>query len=110
MFKRAEQVIELGWAAGCRHPDLADAYAGQLAASAIAPPANAPPVPLRSRLSSLRSSFVPPLIVRRFVSVDGQSTSLRTRRTPVASSQTSHAAKPGSPTNSSGEPSAMARL
>ena len=33
MFKRAEQVIELGWAAGCRHPDLADAYAGQLAAS-----------------------------------------------------------------------------
>ena len=33
MVKRAEQVIELGWAAGCRHPDLADAYAGQLAAS-----------------------------------------------------------------------------
>lgn len=33
MFKRAEQVIELGWAAGSRHPDLADAYAGQLAAS-----------------------------------------------------------------------------
>jgi len=32
MFKRAEQVIELGWHAGSRHPDLADAYAGQLAA------------------------------------------------------------------------------
>lgn len=33
MYKRAEQVIELGWSAQCRHPDLADAYAGQLAAS-----------------------------------------------------------------------------
>lgn len=32
MFKRAEQVIELGWHAGSRHPDLTDAYAGQLAA------------------------------------------------------------------------------
>ena len=32
MFKRAEQVIELGWHAGSRHPDIADAYAGQLAA------------------------------------------------------------------------------
>src|SRR3712207_109727 len=80
------------------------------AASAIAPPANAPPVPLRSRLPSLRSSFVPPLVVSRFVSADGQSTSLRTRRTPVASSQTSQAASPATPTNSSGEPSAMARL
>src|SRR5215217_1024725 len=76
----------------------------------IAPPANAPPVPLRSRLPSLRSSFVPPLVVSRFVSADGQSTSLRTRRTPVASSQTSQAANPGSPTNSRGEPSAMARF
>jgi hypothetical protein len=34
MYKRAEQVIELGWHAGSRHPDLADAYAGQLAAAA----------------------------------------------------------------------------
>jgi hypothetical protein len=25
MFKRAEQVIALGWAAGCRHSDLAAA-------------------------------------------------------------------------------------
>lgn len=33
MYKRAEQVIELGWHAGSRHPDLADAYAGQLAAA-----------------------------------------------------------------------------
>ena len=33
LFKRAEQVIELGWHAGSRHPDLADAYAGQLAAA-----------------------------------------------------------------------------
>lgn len=33
MWVRAEQVIELGWHAGCRHPDLADAYAGQLAAA-----------------------------------------------------------------------------
>lgn len=32
MYKRAEQVIELGWHAGSRHPDLADAYAGQLGA------------------------------------------------------------------------------
>lgn len=29
---RASQVAQLGWDAGCRHPDLADAYAGQLAA------------------------------------------------------------------------------
>src|SRR5215212_8530048 len=34
----------------------------------------------------------------------------RTRRTPVATSQTSQAASPATPTNSSGEPSAMARL
>ena len=80
------------------------------AASAIAPPANTPPVPLRSRLPSLRSSFVPPLVVSRFVSADGQSTSLRTRRTPVASSQTSQAANPRSPTKISAEPSAIARL
>ena len=33
MSKRAEQVIELGWHAGSRHPDLADAYAGQIAAA-----------------------------------------------------------------------------
>lgn len=32
MFKRAEQVVELGCHAGSRHPGLADAYAGQLAA------------------------------------------------------------------------------
>src|SRR5215212_5712778 len=61
-------------------------------------PGERPPVPLRSRLPSLRSSFVPPLVVSRFVSADGQSTSLRTRRTPVASSQTSQAANPRSPT------------
>lgn len=30
--KRAKQPIELGWHAGSRHPDFADAYAGQLAA------------------------------------------------------------------------------
>lgn len=29
---RAEQVVELGWHAGSRHPDLVDAYAGALAA------------------------------------------------------------------------------
>ena len=29
---RAGQVVQLGWYAGCRHPDLADAYAGELAA------------------------------------------------------------------------------
>src|SRR5215211_8189078 len=34
----------------------------------------------------------------------------RMSRRPVTTSQTSHAAKPGSPTNSSGEPSAMARF
>lgn len=32
MFKRAEQVIRLDWHARSRHPDIADAYAGQLAA------------------------------------------------------------------------------
>ncbi len=30
---RAEQVVHLAWDAGCRHPDVADAYAGQLAAA-----------------------------------------------------------------------------
>lgn len=30
---RAGQVIQLAWDAGCRHPDVADAYAGQLAAA-----------------------------------------------------------------------------
>jgi len=29
---RGEQIIQLAWNAGCRHPDIADAYAGQLAA------------------------------------------------------------------------------
>ena len=59
MFKRAEQVIELGWAAGCRHSDLADAYAGQLAASAISPPANAPQCRCdRGCLHSGRHSFL----------------------------------------------------
>ena len=28
---RAQQVVLFGWAAGCRHPDIADAYAGQVA-------------------------------------------------------------------------------
>lgn len=30
---RAQQLIQLSWDAGCRHPDVADAYAGQLAAA-----------------------------------------------------------------------------
>ncbi|CAB4947225.1 MAG: hypothetical protein F2842_06165 [Actinobacteria bacterium] len=30
---RARQLIDLAWEAGCRHPDIADAYAGQLAAA-----------------------------------------------------------------------------
>jgi DNA polymerase III epsilon subunit-like protein len=30
---RAEQVVHLAWDAGCRHPDVGDAYAGQLAAA-----------------------------------------------------------------------------
>lgn len=34
MYKRAEQVIELGWHAGSRHPDLADAYADSSAPAA----------------------------------------------------------------------------
>lgn len=34
---RAQQVVLLGWTAGCRHPDLADAYAGQVAASGRLP-------------------------------------------------------------------------
>lgn len=29
---RSQQVVTLSWAVGCRHPDVADAYAGQLAA------------------------------------------------------------------------------
>lgn len=29
---RADQVVELAWRAGCRHPDVADAYAGLIAA------------------------------------------------------------------------------
>ncbi len=30
---RAEQLAQYAWEAGCRHPDVADAYAGQLAAA-----------------------------------------------------------------------------
>jgi DNA polymerase III epsilon subunit-like protein len=30
---RAQQLVELAWTAGCRHPDVADAYAGHVAAS-----------------------------------------------------------------------------
>jgi DNA polymerase III epsilon subunit-like protein len=30
---RAQQLVELAWTAGCRHPDVADAYAGQIAAA-----------------------------------------------------------------------------
>jgi len=30
---RAEQVAQLAWNAGCRHPDIVDAYAGQIAAA-----------------------------------------------------------------------------
>jgi len=30
---RAQQMIDLAWEAGCRHPDVADAYAGQIAAA-----------------------------------------------------------------------------
>lgn len=34
---RATQLYQLAWVAGCRHPDVADAYAGQLAAAGRIP-------------------------------------------------------------------------
>ena len=34
---RAEQITQLAWNAGCRHPDVADAYTGQLAAAGRLP-------------------------------------------------------------------------
>ena len=54
---------------------------------------------------------VPIIPPRSWVPLPGRSAvRARTSRTPVASSHTSQAAKPSSPTNRSGEPSAIARL
>src|SRR5918994_3634710 len=63
-----------------------------------------------ARLPLLQLPLQPPSFASTSATIERRQPCPRISRRPVTTSQTSHAARPATPTNSSGEPSAMARF